>query len=63
MYKADSGMLKLLFIFFLHMFGLDFSDIRYFPPLGQCITQKGGDEYFEDYATFVHKADLRGFQK
>ena len=45
------------------MFGLAFSDIRYFPPLGLCITQKGGGEYFEDYSTFVHKADVGGIQK
>ena len=48
---------------FLYMFGLAFSDIRYFPPLGLCITQKGGGEYFEDYSTFVHKADVGGIQK
>ena len=45
------------------MFGLAFSDIRYFPPLELRITQKKGGEYFEDYPTFVHKADVGGFQK
>ena len=48
---------------FLHMFGLAFSDIRYFPPLGQCKTKKRGGEYFEDYPTFLYKADVGGFQK
>ena len=43
---------------FLHMFGLAFSDIRYFLPLELRITQKGGGEYFEDYSTSVHKADV-----
>ena len=37
--------------------------IRYFPPLGCGITQKGGGEYFEDYPTFVYKADVGGFQE
>ena len=37
--------------------------IRYFPPLGWGITQKGGGEYFEDYPTFVYKADVGGFQE
>ena len=37
--------------------------IRYFPPLGWGITQKGVGEYFEDYPTFVYKADVGGFQK
>ena len=37
--------------------------IRYFPPLGWGITQKGGGEYFEDYSTFVYKADVGGFQE
>ena len=37
--------------------------IRYFPPLGWSITQKGGGEYFEDYPTFVYKADVGGFQE
>ena len=45
------------------MFGLAFSDIRYFPPLELRITQKGGGEYFKDYATFVYKADVGDFQK
>ena len=48
---------------FIHWFGLALSDIRYFPPLGCNITQKGGSEYFEDYPTNVHKADVGGFQK
>ena len=48
---------------FLYMFGLAFSDIIYFPPPGLCITQKGGGEYFEDYSTFVHKADVGEIQK
>ena len=37
--------------------------IRYFPPLGCGITQKGGGEYFEDYPTFVYKADVGGFHQ
>ena len=37
--------------------------IRYFPPLGWGITQKGVGEYFEDYPTFVYKADVGGFQE
>ena len=37
--------------------------IRYFPPLGWGITQKGGGEYFEDYPTFVYKADVGGFHQ
>ena len=45
------------------MFGLVFSDIRYFPPLGQCKTQKQGGEYFEDYATIFYKADEGANQK
>ena len=45
------------------MFGLAFSDIRYFPPLGKCKTQKQGGEYYKDYATFLHKTDVEGFQK
>ena len=34
---------------FLSRFGLAFFNIRYFPPLGWCITRKGGGEYFEDF--------------
>ena len=37
--------------------------IRYFPPLGWGITQKGVGEYFEDYPTFVYKADVGRFQE
>ena len=37
--------------------------IRYFPPLGWGITQKGVGEYFEDYPTFVYKADVGGFHQ
>ena len=37
--------------------------IRYFPPLGWGITQKGVVEYFEDYPTFVYKADVGRFQE
>ena len=37
--------------------------IRYFPHLGCGITQKGVGEYFEDYPTFEHKADVGGFQE
>ena len=37
--------------------------IRYFLPLGWGITQKGVGEYFEDYPTFVYKADVGGFQE
>ena len=37
--------------------------IRYFPPLGWGVTQKGVGEYFEDYPTFVYKADVGGFQE
>ena len=48
---------------FLYMFALAFSDTRYFPPLELRITQKGGGEYFEDYFTFVHKADVGRIQK
>ena len=39
------------------------ANIRYFPPLGCGITQKGGGEYFEDYPTFVYKADVGGFHQ
>ena len=31
--------------------------------MGLGTTQKGGGEYFEDYATFVYKADAGDFQK
>ena len=37
-----------------------FFDIRHFPPLGQCVTPNWGGEYFEDYPTFKHKADVGG---
>ena len=40
-----------------------FDKIRYFPPLGCGITQKGVGEYFEDYPTFVYKADVGGFHQ
>ena len=43
--KEDSSHYQML----LSMFGLAFPNIRYFPPLGWCITRKGGDEYFEDF--------------
>ena len=43
--KEDSYHYQIL----LSMFGLAFPNIRYFPPLGWCITRKGGDEYFEDF--------------
>ena len=39
------------------------ANIRYFPPLGLGTTQKGLGEYFEDYATFVYKADVGDFQQ
>ena len=39
------------------------ANIRYFPPPGYDVTQKGLGEYFEDYPTFVYKADVGGFQK
>ena len=50
-------------IYFSSRFGLLVDKIRYFPPLGWGITQKGVGEYFEDYATFVYKADVGGFQE
>ena len=50
-------------IYFSSRFGLPVDKIRYFPPLGWGITQKGVGEYFEDYPTFVYKADVGGFQE
>ena len=52
-----------LYYIFSSRFGLPVDKIRYFPPLGLGITQKGVGEYFEDYPTFVYKADVGGFQE